>query len=69
VSSGAYEHQFGQQERVVEQLPAHPFGLLAAVQMIQIQYAGVDYSGKDLVRACFLSHDEGALMRVKTPMG
>ena len=28
---------------------------------------GVDYSGKDLVRACFLSHDEGALMRVKTP--
>jgi len=30
---------------------------------------GVDYSGKDLVRACFLSHDEGALMRVKTPMG
>ena len=30
---------------------------------------GVDYSGKDLVRACFLSHDERALMRVKTPMG
>lgn len=30
---------------------------------------GVDYSGKDLVRACFLSHDEGALMRVKTPLG
>ena len=29
---------------------------------------GVDYSGKDLVRACFLSHDERALMRVKTPM-
>lgn len=28
---------------------------------------GVDYSGKDLVRACFLSHDERALMRVKTP--
>lgn len=39
VSSGAYEHQFGQQERVVEQLPAHPFGLLAAVQMVQVQYA------------------------------
>lgn len=24
---------------------------------------GVDTSGKDLVRACFLSHDEGALLR------
>lgn len=24
---------------------------------------GVDHSGKDLVRACFLSHDEGALLR------
>ena len=30
---------------------------------------GGDDSGKDLVRACFLSHDERALMRVKTPMG
>ena len=34
-----------------------------------VMFKGVDYSGKDLGRACFLSHDEGALMRGKTPMG
>ena len=26
---------------------------------------GVDTSGKDLVRSCFLCHDEGALLRIK----
>ena len=37
--------------------------LLSAVSVTSLLFAMVDFSGKDIVRSCFLSHDPGALFR------